>query len=181
MTTEVNPDEALSVPNAPDTSTLPIRNAFYGNAENTIINMEFEHPVYSWLPTTVMVGQEADSTFLAQAQRSLAGTTISPFIDSRSVEQLLTEAKEQRLAGRYAPISVAGKTFDADELAQANINAVLDEWDILATDGTVAWTLEDNSVVSLTQTELRAVKQSIILRNAQLHEDYRVYKESLAA
>ena len=87
-------------------------------------------------------------------------------------EVALGTLKLTRDIGRVAPITVGGRTFDADAIAQANIRAAIEEFSVLAPSGTMQWTLEDNTVVPVTLAELKAVKTAIVVRFAELHAAY---------
>ena len=92
----------------------------------------------------------------------------------------LTQAKRDREQGRFAPVTVAGQTFDADARSQELIEgavrkfAVLDQ--ALRGDGSLDWTLADNTVVPVTLEGLTAVEDALAIRDAELHYQLQAVK-----
>ena len=101
---------------------------------------------------------------------------------------LIRNAKFKRDVGRYAPITVDGKTFDADQLAYENMKGTVDSWDTLVCDetllaaglvdgSTMLWTLEDNTVTSVTKEVLQSVLGAVSVRAGLLQAQYAGSKE----
>lgn len=65
---------------------MEIKNAKYANAENTIIDVEIEHPVYGWIPYTFNV-EEEDTGFDAEIREWLKTATIEAYTDPTLTEQ----------------------------------------------------------------------------------------------
>ena len=112
------------------------------------------------------------------------------FSDANKKYAVARNAKYRRDVGRYAPITVDGLTYDADETAYANIQGSVNNWDTLVNDetllakglvrdGTMLWTLADDSHTFVTKDQLEAVLSSLTLRAALLHVEYTESKEHL--
>ena len=88
----------------------------------------------------------------------------------------LLEAKGARDQGQFEPIEVQGLIFDAHSEAQTNIEWAVKKFDVLdginRNDGTLDWTLADNSIVPVTKQLLIDVEDAIVIRKAQLHKTY---------
>lgn len=88
----------------------------------------------------------------------------------------LLEAKGARDQGQFEPIEVQGLVFDAHSEAQTNIEWAVKKFDVLdvlnRSDGTLDWTLADNSIVPVTKQLLIDVEDAIVIRKAQLHKTY---------
>lgn len=104
------------------------------------------------------------------------------------------QAKKIRDASRYHPLTVTigvdEVTFDMDSTSQDNIKATLQSFEAarLAAvaggwpdDGTLPWTLEDNSVRGVTLAELQAVHDAAVVRGYELHLAYQLKKAELEA
>ncbi len=116
------------------------------------------------------------------------GTTFSANVVVPTVEEVkernLEIAKSTRDVGKVSAITVDGLgTFDADKESQNNINYAIDEWDAiqsaLGNPGTLDWTLEDNTSISITKEQLQSVKTALVLRAMTLHYDYVNFKSGL--
>lgn len=95
----------------------------------------------------------------------------------------VTNAKYKRDVGRYAPITVDGLTFDADEKAYENITGTISNWESLlndsqlierglVSDDKMIWTLHDNTQVSVDKSQLERVASALSVRAALLHVEY---------
>lgn len=95
----------------------------------------------------------------------------------------ITNAKFKRDSGQYAEITVDGKTFDCDAISYEKMKGTLASWTTLigdstlielgmVVDGKLGWTLADNTVAFLDQTELQAVVDAIAVRAALLQAQY---------
>lgn len=95
---------------------------------------------------------------------------------------LIKSAKAERDNGQYEPITVAGVTYDANELGQRNIESAIDNFELLDAalrgDGTLDWTLENNTTKIVTKQQLIAVKNAVVLRYAGLHAAYTAFKNA---
>lgn len=101
--------------------------------------------------------------------------------------ELTAQAKEQRTANKFAPISVDvsagdGKVFDLDEESQSNIKNTIEEWPVIDVvsggHGVIPWTLADNTEILVTLDDLKAVKTAGVLRGLAEHQKYQAVKNS---
>lgn len=104
---------------------------------------------------------------------------IEPF----SSEEIRQVNKRIRDEGRMAPITVGEHTFDCDEESLQNMRGAITSWPTLMKDpslqelglvhGTkMLWTLEDNTTVLLTKTQLVNVVNQVNIRAGVLHATY---------
>lgn len=95
--------------------------------------------------------------------------------------------KRLRDTGRYDVIEVAGRVYDADPQSYMNLTGTLESWTRLVADqslidagivkdGKMLWTLQDNSNVFLSKTQLQLVVDSIRVRAGVLHAQYQAAK-----
>lgn len=101
-------------------------------------------------------------------------------------EAPIRDARTARDTGRYAELTVSiqgqDMVFDGYQLAQDNVRGAIEEFTTLdamtRNDGTIDWTLADNSVVQLTLTDLQEVRKGFVVRYAQLHGAYTAAKNA---
>lgn len=88
----------------------------------------------------------------------------------------IQEAKDNRDNGQFEPIEVQGLTFDAHSEARTNISWAVKKFGVLdalnRSDGTLDWTLADNTVHPVTKELLIEVEDAIVIRKAVLHKIY---------
>lgn len=110
------------------------------------------------------------------------------------VARKTSEAKTVRDNGRFLPLTVTintiDHTFDMDSTAQSNIAATLVSFEAARLsavslgwpdDGTLPWTLADNSILPLTSSDLQLVHDTAVTRGYELHATYQSTKASLEA
>lgn len=104
------------------------------------------------------------------------------------------KAKRQRDADELAPVTVQHRgqpvTFDMDEKSQRRIRVAIEAFTALQAravelghpdNGSIPWTLNDDSVVEVTLTELEEARDAAAVRAFDLHIAYRGRKAELAA
>lgn len=104
-------------------------------------------------------------------------------------EPSLDEVKTQKAAALKAerdalevePITYNSNRYDYDEKARDRINAAIIALDMAGAEATLEWTTADNTNVTVTANDLRAVIAAVAVRSNALHEAYRVAKEQIAA
>lgn len=89
--------------------------------------------------------------------------------------------KAERDAKEVEPITYNGSRFDYDEKARDRINAAIIALDMAGAEATLEWTTADNTNVTVTANDLRAVIAAVAVRSNALHEAYRLAKEEIAA
>lgn len=103
----------------------------------------------------------------------------------KTTAEVLAEAKQARDAGKFAPLTVGVNTFDMDAQSQANIRAAIDSWHVIQPaavaagwpdDGTIPWTLADNTEAPVTYDGLKAVRDAAAARGLALHLEYNAVK-----
>lgn len=97
----------------------------------------------------------------------------------------IDEAKEVRATKKAEPIYVRGLMFDGDGSAQRNIMGAVRKFETLdaATrgDGTIDWTLYDNSIWPATKELLIAVEDAIAVRTLEAHKEYTISRLQIEA
>lgn len=155
---------------------MKIQDLKYANLENTAVDCMIEHPTLGWIPTTVTNTSEDGRTDLI-AQVFFGSYPIAPFEERvKSPEEVLYEAKMERDEGQYLPIEVDELVFDAHFDAQRNIAWAVQKFEVLDEltrgDGTLDWTLADDSIVTVTKQTLIKLEDAIVIRKAILHKNY---------
>ena len=89
-------------------------------------------------------------------------------------ESKINELKSIRDTEEVMPIEVNGHLFDYDDKARERINAAIIALDL--TQGTITWTLADNTVTNLTANDLKYVIAMVAQRSNELHIKYRMLK-----
>lgn len=89
----------------------------------------------------------------------------------------INELKSIRDAKEVEDIEVDGKLFDYDEKARERINAAIIALDV--TQGTIMWTLADNTDTEVSANDLRFVIAMVAQRSNVLHIKYRMLKEQV--
>ena len=79
------------------------------------------------------------------------------------------------------PIEYKWKLYDYDEKARDRINAAIIALDAQGEGANIAWTLADNSSVTVTANDLRMVIANVAIRSNTLHVKYRDLKENVLA
>lgn len=95
--------------------------------------------------------------------------------------QKLADFKAKRDAEEVQPIEYDGKLYDYDEKARDRINAAIIALDAQGEGADIAWTLADNTSVTVTALDLRMVVANVAIRSNTLHVKYRTLKESVLA
>lgn len=157
-------------------------NATYSSPDGSTVDCDINHPDYGWIPTTVDMVDD----YRTDLKDALLGVQIAPYVvPVPSKEALLNDAKLARASANDAPIVSGGFTWDMDDEARDTILGAIDEFpfldSILRNDGTLDWTMADNTQAVVTLEDLMAVKQAAVLRKAVLHAEYVAYRESLDA
>ena len=94
-------------------------------------------------------------------------------------QRKLQELKWERDKREVEPIEYAGHTYDYDDKARDRINAAIIALDLQGHQSTIEWTLADNSNVTVTANDLRAVIGAVAVRSNALHVAYRNAKEKV--
>ena len=94
-------------------------------------------------------------------------------------QRKLQELKWERDRKEVEPIAYAGNTYDYDDQARDRINAAIIALDLQGEKATIEWTLADNSNVTVTADDLRAVIGAVAVRSNTLHVAYRTAKEQV--
>lgn len=89
------------------------------------------------------------------------------------------ELKWERDRKEVEPIAYNGHTYDYDDKARDRINAAIIALDLQGEKATIEWTLADNSNITVTANDLRAVIGAVALRSNALHVAYRTAKEKV--
>lgn len=108
------------------------------------------------------------------------GEVVEGDIDDRTLDQVKeakwTELKLKRAELEYAPITVAGKTYDADAASQQKIAGAIQLAQLLGPEFELSWTLADNTAVALTAAELATVGIAIGQRTQQIYDTGRIVR-----
>lgn len=96
-------------------------------------------------------------------------------------QQKIQELKWERDKREVEPIAYNGKVYDYDDKARDRINAAIIALDLQGEKATIEWTLADNSNITVTANDLRAVIGAVALRSNDLHVKYRTAKEKVEA
>ena len=91
------------------------------------------------------------------------------------------ELKWERDRKEVEPIVYNGKLYDYDDKARDRINAAIIALDLQGEKASIEWTLADNSNITVTANDLRAVIGAVALRSNALHVAYRTAKEKVEA
>ena len=128
---------------------MNIRNAKH--TANADIDLEYEHPVYGWIPFLAspddveLLGRELHALALSGA----VAAYVPPAPDAREIAKAAREAA----VAAIKVTTTAGNTFDGDEISQGRMaRAVIALSTGLAP--SVTWVLADNSVIQATAAEL---------------------------
>lgn len=89
----------------------------------------------------------------------------------------ITELKNYRDTEEVEDIEVNGHLFDYDDKARERINAAIIALDV--TQGTIMWTLADNTDVEVSANDLRYVIAMVAQRSNVLHVKYRALREQV--
>jgi hypothetical protein len=102
------------------------------------------------------------------------GQVVPGALDDRTLDQVKTdkwnELKLKRTALEYAPITVDGKTYDADQISQQKIAGAIQLAQLIGPEFELEWTLSDNTAVALSAAELATVGISIGQRTQQIYD-----------
>lgn len=83
------------------------------------------------------------------------------------------ELKRQRDTAEVAPIAYNGHSFDYDDKARDRINAAIIALSLQGEGASIDWTTADNTEVTVTSNDLRAIIAAIAVRSNELHIRYR--------
>ena len=89
----------------------------------------------------------------------------------------IAELKSIRDTKEVEDIEVGGHLFDYDDKARERINAAIVALDV--TQGTIMWTLADNTDVEVSANDLRHVIAMVAQRSNVLHVKYRTLKNQV--
>ncbi len=95
--------------------------------------------------------------------------------------QKLAEFKAKRDTEEVQPIEYNGNLYDYDEKARDRINAAIIALEAQGEGADIAWTLADNTSVTVKALDLRMVIANVAIRSNQLHVKYRILKEQVLA
>lgn len=139
--------------------------------------------------TVPLVGLRGDS-FLADCEQALVndpegllyGGSLAPLPTSLDMLKALrwAQMKQMRDFSAAQPIDVDGLRFDADARSVDNIRGAIQGMEIAGATS-IAWTLFDNSVVTLTLEELRAVGVAILSRVDVCYQRARELRDQIEA
>ncbi len=101
-----------------------------------------------------------------------------PTLDELKQRKLM-ELKWERDKREVEPIAYNGNLYDYDEKARDRINAAIIALDLQGEKATIEWTLADNSNITVTADNLRAVIGAVAVRSNTLHVAYRTAKEQV--
>lgn len=74
---------------------MKVRNALYRNIENTLVDVEIEHPQYGWIPYTFKYG-EKDTSFDSEIREYLETASIEKFVEPiQTAEEILMKKIEE--------------------------------------------------------------------------------------
>lgn len=96
-------------------------------------------------------------------------------------QQKIQELKWERDRKEVEPIEYNGHVYDYDDKARDRINAAIIALDLQGEKASIEWTLADNSNVTVTANDLRAVIGAVAVRSNTLHVAYRTAKEQVEA
>ena len=96
-------------------------------------------------------------------------------------QRKLQQLKWERDRKEVEPIAYNGHTYDYDDKARDRINAAIIALDLQGEKATIEWTLADNSNITVTANDLRAVIGAVAVRSNALHVAYRTAKEKVEA
>jgi hypothetical protein len=96
-------------------------------------------------------------------------------------QQKIQELKWERDRKEVEPIAYNGHVYDYDDKARDRINAAIIALDLQGEKASIEWTLADNSNITVTANDLRAVIGAVALRSNALHVAYRTAKEKVEA
>lgn len=91
----------------------------------------------------------------------------------------INEFKNKRDTLEVEPIEYNGSLFDFDDKARDRINSAIIALDI--TKGSIEWTTADNTNVTVTANDLKAIVAAVAVRSNELHIKYRELKELVEA
>lgn len=80
---------------------------------------------------------------------------------------------------RFAPIVVDGHSYDADPESVMNVLGAIELSSVIGPSFTVDWTLSDNTVVTLTGDQLKAVGVAMADRTSRIHQYSRTLRDRL--
>lgn len=152
---------------------MNIRNAIYKNTENTIIDVEIDHPIHGWIPYTFKsadVDESADAEIRDYLVTAVIGDYTPPLqaeLDAQTAVNLL-QAKKEALSSITVTTS-NGNTFDGDETARGDMLSVLREADRTGETTTAFWVLADNTLLQpCTYAELEEAHSLAIRRKGEV-------------
>lgn len=104
-------------------------------------------------------------------------------------EKTLDEAKADKVqqlkwsrdAAEVEPIEYDGNKYDYDDKARDRINAAIIALDTMGEGASIEWTTADNTNVTVTANDLRAVIAAVAVRSNILHVKYRQLKSQCEA
>lgn len=91
----------------------------------------------------------------------------------------LQSLKAERDRKEIEPITYNGHAYDYDEKARDRINAAIIALEVQGEGANIAWTLADNTSVTVTANDLRMVIANVAIRSNALHVAYRTAKEKV--
>lgn len=162
-----------------------------GSREDTKLAVEYsDEEIQAFLEQGyVLVSEEDFQKLMGNAEKPYSirkdGTLYETPAYVPSVEEVqaqkLAEFKAMRDAEEVKPIEYQGKLYDYDEKARDRINAAIIALDAQGEGANIAWTLADNSSVTVTANDLRMVIANVAIRSNTLHVKYRDLKENVLA
>lgn len=131
---------------------MNIKNSVYKNQENTIVDVEIEHPQYGWISYTFKY-DEADESFDKEIRTYLESSTVVNFIPPTQDElDIITETKilqiKKEALATLAVTTSNGNTFDGYDEARGNMLSALREGDASNETETEFWKLADNTFLT---------------------------------
>ena len=151
----------------------------YKRGEIMIIYNYKEEKYYSLYTLSEALGQEGIFIPLSISDEALAELNVTVMHEEEPLEVIkqrkITELKYQRDTAEVQPIEYNGHSFDYDDKARDRINSAIIALSI--TEQPIEWTTADNTNVTVTADDLRAVVANIAMRSNELHIKYRELKE----
>ena len=148
---------------------MEIKNARYSNQENTIIDVEINHPQFGWIPYTFNPNDE-DDCIKVLVKEFLDNAKIEPFLEATLTSEELENIKKQEIYQQLSVLTVTtynGNVFDATLEARQNMaDAIIASATLGST--TTTWRMADNSEVLITLDELKEAHALAIQEYARI-------------
>jgi hypothetical protein len=142
------------------------------------------HYIVDGAPVAYTEGQRVARATLPTHQAKWSNETMS-WLDLRPLADIKDarweEMKVARTEAKFAPITVDGRCYDANETSQSQISGAIQLSMFAPSDWTIDWTLFDNTVATLTKPELIAVGVALGTRTSAIWTTGRTVREAIYA